>query len=72
MLIGKETKEKYLNGLTPEQVSLKNLANTIGDSYIKGIEDADARWRNALSEFLKKHNMPQRMMCEMYNYLEEL
>ena len=72
MLIGKQTKQKYLDSLSIEQLHLKNLVDTIGDSYINGIEAADEKWREAVSEFLKENEMPQALMCKIYSKLQEL
>lgn len=69
MLTNEKTKELFLSSLNPEQLQLKNLLNTIGDAYIQGIEDADQKWRKAVSEFLTQEGMPQSKMCSIFNKL---
>jgi hypothetical protein len=69
MLTNEKTKELFLSSLNPEQLQLKNLSNTIGDAYIQGIEDADQKWRKAVSEFLTQEGMPQSKMCSIFKKL---
>lgn len=69
MLTNEKTKELFLSSLNPEQLQLKNLLDTIGDAYIQGIEDADQKWRKAVSEFLTKEGIPQSKMCSIFNKL---
>ena len=48
------TKEQYVASLTPDKLTLNELPNTIGQAYLDGIEEADKKYRNAISIALKK------------------
>ena len=48
------TKEQYIASLTPDKLMLSELSNTIGQAYLDGIEEADKKYRNAISIALKK------------------
>lgn len=48
------TKEQYVASLTPDKLTLNELPNTIGKAYLDGIEEADKKYRNAISIALKK------------------
>lgn len=48
------TKEEYFASLTPDKLSLLELPNTIGQAYLDGIEEADSRYRKAISIAIKK------------------
>ncbi len=48
------TKEQYLESITPDKLTLSELPNTIGQAYLDGIEEADKRYRKAISIAIKK------------------
>lgn len=48
------TKEQYFASLTPDKLTINELPNTIGQAYLDGIEEADRKYRNAISIAVKE------------------
>ena len=48
------TKKQYFESLTPDKLTLSELPNTIGQAYIDGINEADKKYRIAISVAIKK------------------
>ena len=58
------------DSLSAEDLSIKNIMNTMKNMYLNGANDMDIKWRYALEQYSKKHNIQYKdIFCEILNIL---
>lgn len=68
----KDECKKAFDRLSPVDLSIYKLADTIRDMYINGARDMDDKWRQALVTYCNNHNISHRdIFFEMINILNK-
>lgn len=61
---------KYMERVSPEKLTLKEIPNTINQAYLDGVEDVDQKYREAIQKACKVYDIPaNRFFLVILNHL---
>lgn len=64
----------YMNSITADKLTINMIIPTIKNSYLKGAEDMDDKWRNAIIKYKENHKDEEyvkKIFFEILEYLNE-